>query len=402
MSTVITVLAETKTAESRAPLTPACVKWLTAHGHRVYVQRSGQRFFPAERYESAGAVMVDGVPPDSQIILSVKRPHNVDFLRPGQALMTFAYTPYRNGSRLPIVDAVVERSATLVDYERIRDREGRRMIAFGRYAGIVAMVNALWAAREHFDDEVLARLERSLSYGRVGALFRRLGTLGPPGKPLRILVVGRGRCGNGAREVLEQMGLRELPLAGFLGERNAPGFCQIGTAEMVARRGGGAYDRAEFRNYGAARYTSTLADAAAKADILVQGNYWFRAYPPALSLEEALLRWDEMPRVFGDVTCFPEISLGVTLRATTIPEPCFTLLRDGQAVPGIDRTGITVTAVDNAPAELPLDSSRYFAKRLMELLPDVARLCEGATPDECAPHIRDAVAVFRGAKLISN
>lgn len=44
---------------------------------------------------------------------------------------------------MPLLDAILEKNIRLIDYERIIDESGQRMVAFGKYAGVAGMINIL-------------------------------------------------------------------------------------------------------------------------------------------------------------------------------------------------------------------------------------------------------------------
>ena len=44
---------------------------------------------------------------------------------------------------MPALDAVLEKNIRLIDYERIRDEKGNRLVAFGKFAGIAGTIDLL-------------------------------------------------------------------------------------------------------------------------------------------------------------------------------------------------------------------------------------------------------------------
>lgn len=44
---------------------------------------------------------------------------------------------------MSLLDAILEKNIRLIDYEKLTDHDGQRVVAFGKYAGVAGMVNIL-------------------------------------------------------------------------------------------------------------------------------------------------------------------------------------------------------------------------------------------------------------------
>lgn len=44
---------------------------------------------------------------------------------------------------MPLLDVILEKNIRLLDYEKLTDANGQRVVAFGKYAGVAGMVNIL-------------------------------------------------------------------------------------------------------------------------------------------------------------------------------------------------------------------------------------------------------------------
>jgi len=130
--------------ERRAPLTPAHVQELVREqGRSVVVQPSPLRIYLDDDYRAAGAV-VDEDLSGCRVILAVKEVPP-PLLIPGRTYLFFSHVIKGQASNMPMLRQVLERRCTLIDYEPILDRHGRRLIFFGRHAGYTGMIDALWA-----------------------------------------------------------------------------------------------------------------------------------------------------------------------------------------------------------------------------------------------------------------
>nr|HPM25254.1 hypothetical protein [Phycisphaerae bacterium] len=124
--------------EARVPLVPADVRVLIQeHGLAVQVQSSPIRRFAEAEYRAAGATIVDDLRA-CPIILGVKEiPPR--YFEPGKTYVFFSHTIKGQPANMPMLKRLLELGCTLIDYERIVDEHGRRLVFFGRFAGLAGM-----------------------------------------------------------------------------------------------------------------------------------------------------------------------------------------------------------------------------------------------------------------------
>ena len=128
--------------ERRSPLAPEQVRTLVKkHNIKVLIQASNRRAFPISSYVQAGAVVREDLSEASAIIGVKQVP--ADLLIPNKVYMMFSHTHKAQQDNMPLLDACLEKNITLIDYERIVDEQGVRLVAFGKYAGVVGMINIL-------------------------------------------------------------------------------------------------------------------------------------------------------------------------------------------------------------------------------------------------------------------
>lgn len=127
--------------ERRAPLAPANVRQLIRAGVKVIVQPSNRRAYPAHAYQAAGAILQEDISPAS-VIFGVKQVP-VDQLISNRTYCFFSHTIKAQESNMPLLDAILEKNIRLLDYEKLTDDNGQRVVAFGKYAGVAGMVNIL-------------------------------------------------------------------------------------------------------------------------------------------------------------------------------------------------------------------------------------------------------------------
>lgn len=360
--------------ERRAPLTPSHVEELVRRqGLSVAVQRSGRRAYADDDYRAAGAELVDDLS-GCRLILGVKEVP-ARLLKPRQAYLAFFHVIKGQPQNMPILRRALDLGCTMIDYEKIVDRHGKRLIFFGRHAGYAGMIDGLWALGRRLaaegTDSAFAAVEPAHRYGslaealalletEVGRRIREQGV--PPGlHPLVFGFTGGGNVSQGAQEVLDRLPVvtvrpEELPALAA-----DSSLSHRAVYKVVFRRD----DRAGF-----ARHLPHLT-------VLVNGIYWAPGHPRLLTLDDAARLWggEEAPRlrVLADLSCDLDGSLQVNVKTTDSSDPVYVYEPSTGAVrSGVEGRGPVVLAIDNLPAELPRDSSEHFGDALYPFVAGLA------------------------------
>lgn len=409
-------------AERRAPLTPAHVAALrTEHGLEVVVQPSRTRVFPDQEMAAAGAV----ISPDltgCNVILGVKEVPPAE-LAPEQAYCFFSHTIKGQAHNMPMLARLLELRGTLLDYELVKNERGRRLVAFGIFAGYAGMINTLWALGRRLRWEGIPnpfeRVRRPHRYpdlAAVGEALKGVGkiiqTLGlPPALvPLVVAVAGSGRVARGAQQILKllpttRLAAEEMPRFFAAGEFSARTIYRVELNQpdlYQAPDPAEGFDHYRFHRY-PERYGSRLEHFLPYLTVLVNGIYWEPRYPRLVTRSFLRRRWEANPnprlRVIGDITCDVEGSIEATLKATTVDEPVYVYepLKD-RVVDGLEGVGPVIMAVDKLPTELPRQASESFGDALTPFLPALARADFTAPLEDLAlpPELARAVIAHRG------
>lgn len=133
------------------PLTPQQVAELVAAGLTVLIQPSSLRVFPDSAYVMAGATVTEDLSP-ACLILAVKEVP-LHLLIPERTYMFFSHTIKAQSANLPLLDALLEKNIRCIDYECITEgglRGAKRLVAFGKFAGIAGMVDFLRGMGERY------------------------------------------------------------------------------------------------------------------------------------------------------------------------------------------------------------------------------------------------------------
>lgn len=334
--THIWVRSESRAHEERVGLTPQGAAKLLAAGYQVTVEESTQRILPIADYAAAGCAIapefswVDA--PDDAIILGLKElPEDRTPLRHRHIMFGHAYKGQPSGKIL--LDRFKAGGGTLYDLEYLTEEDGRRVAAFGYWAGYAGAAVSLmcWLAQQRGAVAGPVKAYPSANH-MLMELQQALMTLGT-NRPTALIIGALGRVGTGAADLCQAMG--------------------VGTTkwDMAETASGGPFPEVLgheiFLNCILARPgTPVFVPASAKVA------------PRTLS-------------VIGDIACDPDSDFSpikVYDRTTTWDAPALRVH---------DQPVLDVTAIDNLPSMLPAESSEDFSEQLLPHLMTLKRIDEG-------------------------
>ncbi|MBF9141332.1 NAD(P)-dependent oxidoreductase [Hymenobacter properus] len=364
MPFTIGLIREGKTPpDKRVPLTPKkCVEaQATFPGLRVVAQSSPIRSYADQEYRDLGIEVRDDVS-ECDVLMGVKEVP-VDQLIPNKTYLFFSHTVKKQPANRKLLQAVLKKNITLIDYELLTNARGERIVAFGRYAGIVGAYNGLLTyGRKHglYD---LKPAYQCVDMDDMQEEFFKVKKL----PPIKMAVTGSGRVAQGALEVLNRMGIRRVSVYDYLyHDFTEPVYTQLGSSDYNRRRDGRVWDTPDFHQ-NPQEYESAFNLFVPVTDLLIACAYWHPAAPRLF--EEADTR---MPgfriNTIADVTCDVNGSIPTTKRSSTITDPAFDYNpATGELEPAYSRPeNITIMAVDNLPCELPRNASRDFGRQLID------------------------------------
>jgi alpha-aminoadipic semialdehyde synthase len=408
--------------ERRVPLTPDDVASLgREHGVRCLVQTSPLRVFPDDEYRAAGAEVSEDLDA-AGVVLAVKE-IPTDLLRKERTYVYFSHVIKGQPYNMPMLQRLLDLGATLVDYEKITDDAGRRLIFFSLHAGYAGMIETLHAlARRQAAAGLtspLSELRQAYEYAslaeardHIAAIGARIAREGLPGRttPLIVGLAGYGNVSAGCQEILACLPVTEVPVADLPAvaagtQPLATPFAQVVFREedMVEPRDAGHrfalqdyYDHPE-------KYDGTFARHLEHLDVLVNTIYWDARYPRLVTREWVRDHYGpgRSPRlqVIGDISCDIEGGIEPTLEVTMPDQPCYVYEPASDTIqPGVAGDGPVIMAVDNLPCELPRESSEHFGAVLRGMVPALVNAdwqAEFAALDLPAT-LKRAVIVHRG------
>ena len=329
-------------------------------GVEVVVQSSPIRCYEDEEYRALGIEVRESLE-DCDILFGVKEVPP-ELLIPGKTYFFFSHTIKEQSYNRTLLQTILQKGIKLVDYEVLTDANQARIVAFGRYAGIVGAYNGIWTFGRRNDLFALRRAHECFDLEDLKSEFKKVVL-----PPIKIVVTGGGRVAKGAMEVLMGMGIRKTAPAEFLAHSfQEPVFTQLEMEDYHLRRGGGNFDLHEFFE-SPERYQGDFLKYAHTADLLIACAFW-APNAPVLFDRVDMLKEDFRLKVIADVTCDIEGSIPSTKRPSTIDDPIYDYNASENKVmePLSSKGNVTVMAIDNLPAELPRDASRDFGRDLID------------------------------------
>lgn len=357
------VLKETKTPpDRRVVLTPVQVMRVKEQFPHVdiVVQPSNLRCYKDEEYERLGIIMQEDLS-DCDILMGVKEV-DIPTLIPEKKYLFFSHTHKKQDYNRELLQALVNNNIQMIDHECLTDDHGVRLVAFGRWAGIVGAYNGLIAWGKRTGDYDLIRAKDCFDMQEM--LHEAESAILPP--RFKILITGGGRVAGGALETLEPLNLYHVSPEEFLNESfDEPVVCQIDADQYVELKTGGWKSFPHFFE-NPQEYKSTFKPYSKVADMWIPCHFWDPNSPAFLKAED--YREDDFSiKVIADVSCDIKDPIPSTLRASTIADPFYGYNpKTEEESDAFEKDNVTVMAVDNLPGELPRDASEDFGNTLIE------------------------------------
>jgi saccharopine dehydrogenase (NAD+, L-lysine forming) len=359
----IGLIREGKTPpDKRVPFTPLQTEEIEQrYPHvKLFCQKSVVRCYKDSEYEELGVEALARVD-NCDILMGIKEVPVQDLIS-DKTYLFFSHTIKKQPYNRRLLQEVLKKKITLIDYEALKDRQGNRLVAFGRYAGIVGAYNGLWTFGKRYNTYSLRRAHECFDVNDLKLELRKIKL-----SPVKIILTGAGRVGKGAMETLDTAGIRKVSPQLFLQMNfDEPVYVQLGSADYHRRREGGHFNREEFHQF-PERYESYFSEYTKVADILMAGAYW-NPKAPVLFTPAEMLSPDFKIKVIADITCDINGSVPSTKKASTIAEPIYDYDPSSDSIqPALssDRF-VTVMAIDNLPCELPRSASEEFGRDLID------------------------------------
>jgi alanine dehydrogenase len=362
--TIIALIREGKVpADNRVALTPAQCKWIQRQYNDVtiIVQQSRHRCYRDDEYRRTG-IQVKADVSEADIFLGIKEVPVSDLVT-NKTYLFFSHTKKKQLHNQKLLQAILEKRITLIDFECFEHEDGQRIIGFGFFAGIVGAHNGMMAYGNRTGTYALERVYKQKDFR---SLIHTYFGLKLPN--VKVAVTGSGRVAHGITEIMNLMGVIEVEKEEYLErEFSYPVYVQLKGADLYEHEGDKTYKRDHFHHF-PKEYKCTFVNYVGQTDILMNGIYWDKE-APRLFEKEDITKKDFRIQTIADITDDIFGSVPINYGDQPIENPVY----------GVDRTtldktepyltnSIDIMAVGNLPNELPRDASRYFGEQLIKYI----------------------------------
>ena len=348
--------------DKRVPLTPKQCRLLKSiyPNVEVIVNPSSIRAYNDESYIKQGLILSDDLS-ECDIILGVKEV-NISDLIPNKKYLFFSHTLKKQPYNRKLLQAILNKKIQLIDYEALRDKFNKRLIGFGRYAGIVGCYNGFLTYGIKHNLYELKPAHKCYDRKEVEKELKKI--VLP--KNTKIILTGFGRVGMGAREILNLLSIDEVTPEDFLyKQHNNPVYTHLDVKDYYVRRDGSTFIKNEFYSK-PELYKSDFKKFLSETDMYIPCHFWSDKADYIINRDDLKLSNLRLS-VVADISCDIDCAIACTIRPSKISDPIYgynpkTELEDDFRSKGI----IAVMAVDNLPCELPLDASEDFGDELLK------------------------------------
>lgn len=365
----IGIIKETKTPpDSRVCLPPKHCKLIIEKykNIEIVVQPSEIRCFTNEEYKNEGIKLQENLS-DCDILLGVKEV-KIPTLIPHKTYFFFSHTIKKQPYNKELLKNILSKKIQLVDYETLTNEHGKRVIAFGRWAGIVGAHNGIltWGKRtKRFN---LKPMNLCFNFNEAKSYYPKLNLKG-----IKVVLTGTGRVSCGVAEVLDEMKIKKLDAEAFLHYKGKEAvYTMLPTELMFAKNTDGTFDNDFYKN--PTNYHATMQQYLQKGNVLINGIYWDSKAPALFTLEDMKTNSFGI-EVIADITCdiAPVASIPATIKASTIAQPIFGFNVNTYKETEPHKKGVVdMMTVDNLPNELPRDASEDFGNQFTtHVLPEL-------------------------------
>ena len=381
--------------ERRVALVPAHINNLIKEkGLNFIVQTSAKRVFSDKEYQDAGARLTDNLK-EANIIMGVKE-IPLDFFEQNKTYIFFSHVIKGQEYNMPMLKKMMELKCNLIDYEKVEDENGRRLIFFGRFAGLAGMINSLWTLGERLRRQGIENpftvIKQSNQYTSleeakkdVQKAAETIKKEGIPAEltPLTIGFTGYGNVSKGAQEIADILPHTEISPQELLSLKENGKFSNKLVYKIIFKEkdisrlkdNNAPFDLQDYYD-NPHKYENNFEQFVPLLTVLMNCMYWDANYPRILTKDfiKKSYQINKKLVVVGDVTCDPDGSIEFTHKGTPIDNPVFIYNPlEKEAKDGFEGEGIAVMAVDILPSELPRESSEAFSAALYPFIEDIAK-----------------------------
>ncbi len=354
------ILRETRRwQDRRVAITPETAVFIQQNYPEIelFLQSGDLRVHHDHEYQKLGISVVDDVS-HCDLLIGVKEVAN-EALIEGKTYLMFSHVAKEQAYNREFFKLMAQKKITLIDYEYFVDEHRARLVAFGFWAGVVGAYYAFVGIGKRFCQLELPGPEKCRDLNELHQQLKRLKI-----PALKIVVTGGGRVASGALEIINHLGIQEVLPKEFLEhDYDHPVFTRLDPEDYVKRKVG-AFDEQHFYDH-PTDYESAFLPYTKVADVFIACHFWNQVSPHFFTADD--LRLDDFGiSLVSDISCDVPGPIPTTLKTSEIESPFYDVdARNlSEQAPFSSSSHVTVTAVDNLPAALPMDASQTFARDL--------------------------------------
>ena len=371
--------------DKRVPLIPEQARQLEKQfpGLKILIQSCEYRCIPDIAYINAGLEVKEDIS-ECDIFMSLSPPEPQELI-PLKTYIFFSKLIYQKPESQKLLKTALQRKIKLIDYEAIINQMGQRLVDFGRFTGIVGAYNSILAYGRRYR---LFQLKPAMFCNDIQEARVEYNKVKLP--PIKIVVTGLGNIIQGIDEVFQSMGIQPVNATSFLSRNyNKPVYTILRSAHYYRDKTQADWDARKFYE-SPDSFESDFLKYAKASHIFLRAHY-STSHAPLFNKGD-LQNKDFKIRLLCDLACDVSPLLPDTLKIATLENPFYDYdPQQGSITEAFSHEkNLTVIAVENLAAELPLDASRAFGQQLVqEVFPALAN-------SESDPLIERAVIVNNG------
>lgn len=361
----------------------------------IYLQRSAKRIFKDEEFAKAGVTIVDDIK-DCPVIFGVKE-MPISFFEENKTYIFFSHVVKGQSYNMPMLKSMMGKKCNLIDYEKVQDELGKRLIFFGRFAGLAGMINSLWSLgirlKHQGYETPFLKIKQSHKYESLGEASKIISEVGMeisekglPKEicPLTIGFTGYGNVSKGAQELAHLLPSMEITPDELLKLKNNKNISNNIIYKVVFKEEDISKPKDENKEFelfdyykNPHLYENQFEQYVPHLSVLMNCMYWDAKYPRIITkdfLKNLFESGEKKLKVIGDVTCDPDGSIECTHIGTEIEDPIFVYNPiTEKPTMGHEGEGVLIMSVDILPSELPRESSIAFSNALLRYIPAIAK-----------------------------
>ena len=422
MKISIGIVRETKSIwERRTPLIPSDIeKLISSYPVDFYIQPSEKRIFSEEEYINAGAIIQEDIS-NCSIIIGIKEV-KIKNLYPEKIYTFFSHTIKGQVFNMRMLQKILDLNITLIDYEKIEDKEGKRLIFFSVQAGLAGIIDTLWALGKRFETEGIitpfSEIKQAHKYDSLEEAkdaFKIVGQKikndGLPSKvsPLTVGISGYGNVSKGVQELLDLLPCKNLSANELLNLNSSDNLSNNHIYKIIFKEvdmvspieNDNKFDIQDYYDF-PQKYKSKFENYLPNLTVFVNAIFWDTQYPKFVTnqyLKKLYSSGDAKLKVIGDISCDIEGGVECTLKSTEPGNPVYVFNPViGEIRDGVKGNGPVIMAVEILPSEIPRESSIYFSSVFSKLMPGLinANFVDKFSDLDIPYEFKNAIITYKG------